>query len=127
MSSAQSNAKHKLTLAVFQRVREKIGKCLLERIPIYSYVDYALTSLTVVDDTILVKPTLRIEATSSNVVVLTWPTNSIGFIPQHSPDLNSVGWTSVTNSIHLVGTNEQVLVPVNSSAEFFRLSNPWVR
>ena len=67
--------------------------------------------------------TLSIALTSTNSVLLSWPTNAVDSLPfvlRQSADLNS--WSKVTNApAYSDGTNF-VALPISSAACFYRLS-----
>ena len=59
---------------------------------------------------------------SGNQIVLSWPTNALGFTLQSVPNLNSpVNWIDSTNSPSVVGAQFVVTNPISGSAQFFRL------
>ena len=88
------------------------------------WMDFALTSLTLVDASVLVRPQLQISLTSSNYVRLSWPTNSAGFTLQQNSSLNTTNWTTATNAISIVGTNYQATNPTVGGPRLFRLIYP---
>jgi hypothetical protein len=53
--------------------------------------------------------------------VLIWPTNQIGYALQASPSLQPPAWTTVSNSVVAVGTNNTVTVAATPGATLFRL------
>ncbi|MBI3851774.1 MAG: NHL repeat-containing protein [Verrucomicrobia bacterium] len=66
-------------------------------------------------------PDLNIAQGGPNVV-LSWPTNSMGFTLQTTMDLLSPdSWTSVTNAVQVAGTNYLVTVDASGGPSFFRL------
>lgn len=87
---------------------------------IHMWGDFALTQLTLVDASVIPQPPLHISLTSSNCVRLNWPTNSTVFTLLQKTNLAIGSWSVVTNAVSVVGTNNQVTVPVNG-ARFFRL------
>ncbi|MBI3852011.1 MAG: hypothetical protein HY298_17270 [Verrucomicrobia bacterium] len=66
-------------------------------------------------------PTLTITPTTTNAVLISWPTPSTGFQLQHINDLTVTNWASVTNAVTVVGTNNQVIVSPLTVSGFFRL------
>ena len=73
---------------------------------------------------VITHPTMSISLSGINVVV-SWPTsNAASFNLYSRTDVASGGWSAVSPSPTVVGTNYQVTVPHTESAQFFRLSNP---
>ena len=66
-------------------------------------------------------PTITIVSSSTNTLVISWPAPSTGFVLQQNPDLTSTNWTSVTNAVNPTNGFNQVVVPLSSDNEFFRL------
>jgi hypothetical protein len=69
-------------------------------------------------------PALRIAQTSPGSLVVAWPTSSIGFNLSSTTNLTGPSWASVTNTITVVGTENQITIPTANSKRFFRLSAP---
>jgi len=69
-------------------------------------------------------PPLRIVHTSTNTVVVAWPAPSTGFSLQQNLDLNTVAWGGVTNTINVVGSENQIIVAPPVGNRFYRLKNP---
>jgi fibronectin-binding autotransporter adhesin len=66
-------------------------------------------------------PTLSIVAASPNVV-LSWPTNSVGFtLEQKSTVTSSTVWATNTTPVVVSGTNNTVTVGISTTPTFFRL------
>src|SRR5689334_21378005 len=56
-------------------------------------------------------PLLRVERTSTNTVVVAWPSGTTGFSQQQTSDVsNGAGWTTVTNTPLTVGSESQVII-----------------
>jgi hypothetical protein len=91
---------------------------------IHMWGDFALTQLTLVDASVIVQPTLQISLTSSNYVRLNWPTNSTGFTLQQNSVVGTTNWVDATNSVNVVATNNQVILPALTVNNFFRLYHP---
>ena len=66
-------------------------------------------------------PTLRIGLTGTNTMVVTWPAPSTGFTLQHNSELASGNWSEVTNTVNMVGNENQVIVMRPVRTEFYRL------
>lgn len=89
------------------------------------WMDFALTGLNLLDAGLPpVPPRLQILLASSNSVVLSWPTNAVGFTLEQTPGLTTAGWTGVTALANTVGTNYQWSLPRTNGACFFRLRHP---
>jgi hypothetical protein len=69
-------------------------------------------------------PLLRIVLTSTNTVVVAWPAPSATFSLQQNPIANGSGWTGVTNTVTVVGIENQVIVAPPSGNRFYRLKSP---
>ncbi|MGC3960107.1 MAG: hypothetical protein QM813_19920 [Verrucomicrobiota bacterium] len=70
------------------------------------------------------RPTLQIEFASPETIILRWPTNAVGFLPQQTEEQSASGWTSVSETPELAGTNYQITQALVSSNRFFRLQRP---
>src|SRR5262249_54357960 len=69
-------------------------------------------------------PLLSIFRTTTNNVVVSWPAPS-SFSLQQNADLFTTNWAAVpTNSVTLVGTNNQVTVSPPTGNHFYRLKFP---
>ena len=66
-------------------------------------------------------PTLRIWRVGTESVGVGWPATAIGFILQQNADLSTTNWTTVTISPVIVGTEQQVIIPVSANNAFYRL------
>src|SRR2546421_2805405 len=55
-------------------------------------------------------PLLRVVLTTSNAVVVAWPAPSTGFALQQNGAPNAGGWANVTNTVNVVGSENQVIV-----------------
>lgn len=72
----------------------------------------------------VIAPRLDIQLTPTNTVVLSWPTNSTGFVLQNKTDIAAMNWTTLTNTPVIVGTNNQINLSPQGTAGFFRLQHP---
>ena len=62
---------------------------------------------------------------SGNELVLSWPTNQVGFTLQSALDLNSTtNWIDFTNSPAVVGAQFTVTNTISGGAQFYRLKKP---
>ena len=66
-------------------------------------------------------PTSRIDQSSANVLLLSWPTPTGAFAVQQNPDLNPAHWTTLTNASIVVGSQNQVTLPRPQGTMFYRL------
>src|SRR5215472_13995789 len=56
-------------------------------------------------------PPLRMVSTSTNTVVVAWPSDASGFsLQENSLSGTAAGWTSVTNAPVVVGNENQVII-----------------
>jgi hypothetical protein len=69
-------------------------------------------------------PLLRVIRTSTNTVVVAWPAPSTGFSLQQNSDLKTAAWTGVTNTVNVVGSENQIIVAPPIGNQFYRLKNP---
>src|SRR5690242_13550712 len=69
-------------------------------------------------------PLLRVLLTSTNTVAVAWPAPSTGFSLQQNTDLNAAVWTGITNTVNLVGSENQIIVAPPAGNRFYRLKNP---
>jgi hypothetical protein len=65
-------------------------------------------------------PSLRVRIAGANVM-LSWPTNTIGFSLQTATNLNAASWVAVTNAPAIVSTNYSVALSAAGRIQFFRL------
>ena len=73
---------------------------------------------------VVVVPRLDIPLTPPNTALLSWPTNSVGFVLQQNSDLTTTNWVNATNTVSVAGTNSQVIMSPLDGAKFFRLVHP---
>jgi hypothetical protein len=69
-------------------------------------------------------PLLRVLRTSTNTVVVAWPAPSTGFSLQQNSDLKTAAWAGVTNTVNVVGSENQIIVAPPVGNRFYRLKNP---
>ena len=69
-------------------------------------------------------PLLRIVLTTTNTVVVAWPAPSTGFGLQQNSVPNAGGWGNVTNTVNVVGSENQVIVSPPTGNRFYRLKFP---
>jgi hypothetical protein len=69
-------------------------------------------------------PILRVVHTSTNTVVIAWPAPSTGFSLQQNADLKTTVWSGITNTINVVGSENQIIVAPPVGNRFYRLKNP---
>jgi hypothetical protein len=61
------------------------------------------------------------NTTSTNTVVLSWPTPAAAFAVQQSPSLSPANWLTVTDRSFVVVGRNQVVLPAPSGTRFYRL------
>ncbi len=69
-------------------------------------------------------PLLRINFAAPETIMLRWPTNAIGFLPQQADELPSTNWTSVLEAPVVEGADYQVAQTVAPGPRYFRLFRP---
>jgi hypothetical protein len=70
-------------------------------------------------------PLLRVVLTATNTVIVAWPVSSTGFgLQQNLAVNNSGGWSNVTNTVNVVGSENQVIVAPPLGNRFYRLKYP---
>jgi hypothetical protein len=70
-------------------------------------------------------PLLRVVLTTTNTVVVAWPSPSTGFSLQQNPAVNNgVTWSAVTNVPAVVGSEKQVIIAPPLGNKYYRLLNP---
>lgn len=65
-------------------------------------------------------PILAIQLALPNVLI-SWPAPSTGFVLEQTSSLSSPSWTVVDGSIVVVAGRNTVTLPVNATAQLFRL------
>jgi hypothetical protein len=66
-------------------------------------------------------PQLVIGVTASNTVVLSWAVSPDPFNLQATSGLGTTDWTTVTNTPVVVGEQNQVILPLSSGSQCYRL------
>ena len=70
-------------------------------------------------------PSLTIQRTTTNTVVVSWPSNATGFVLQQNTNgLNSVNWSNVTAGVQNDGTNKSLIASPTGLSRFYRLIHP---
>jgi hypothetical protein len=69
-------------------------------------------------------PLLRVVHTLTNTVVVAWPAPSTGFSLEQNSDLKTTAWAGVTNTVNVVGSENQVIAAPPVGNRFYRLRNP---
>ena len=70
-------------------------------------------------------PTLRVTLTTTNTVLLSWPSPSTGFtLQQNTNSLASVNWSNASATIQDKGTIKSIIVNPSSANRFYRLLKP---
>ena len=104
--------------AGYQFVNWTENSAVLSASPSYTFTNIVNQSLVA---TFVAVPTLSSLTTQTNTLLLTWPTNFSSFALQQNSSLGTTNWVGTTNPVNVVGTNNQVLIPIRSGSEFFRL------
>jgi hypothetical protein len=69
-------------------------------------------------------PNLKIVLTTTNTVVVSWPSPSTGFALQQNADVNSANWVGALQSVNDDGTNKFIIVNPPVGNRFYRLVKP---
>lgn len=69
-------------------------------------------------------PLLRVVRTTTNTVVVAWPAPSTGFSLQENSDLKTTAWSGITNTVNVVGSENQIIAAPPVGNRFYRLKNP---
>ena len=69
-------------------------------------------------------PKLAYGPAQPKTLTMAWLTNFNGYVLQQKSDLRSTNWTSVSNTVSVVGTNYQTTIPTTNGTRFFRLMHP---
>lgn len=69
----------------------------------------------------LSKPTLRSLTTTSNSVIISWPSPSPGWTLQQNTSLAADSWADVTTAPMDDGVNKSIVIPLASPIRFYRL------
>jgi hypothetical protein len=72
-----------------------------------------------------IAPSLTIQRTTTNTVVVSWPSTAPGFVLQQNTNgIGSVKWSNVTATIQNDGTNKSISVSPSPGSRFYRLFKP---
>jgi hypothetical protein len=69
-------------------------------------------------------PVLSIKSTTTNSVIIRWPSPLTGWTLQQNGDLNTTNWTDVLMPPADDGTNKSVVVSTSVGSNFYRLNKP---
>jgi hypothetical protein len=69
-------------------------------------------------------PALSSVPTGTNSLLLSWPTNTPGYILHENPDLQPGNWTTNSATPVITGAANQVTVPMSQGNRFYRLAKP---
>jgi hypothetical protein len=70
-------------------------------------------------------PSLTIQRTTTNTVVVSWPSTATGFVlQQNTNSVSSVNWSNITGGIQNDGSNNRLVVNPNGQSRFYRLISP---
>jgi PKD repeat protein len=119
----QSATTGRTGIAQFQTTDGR-GTYTLTVTDIYKYLYTFDAAGSVLSKSITSLPVLKSGRTAQNVV-LSWPTNDVGFTLQSAP-LSSANatWSNVAQSPQVSGTNFAVTVPMTGGAVIYRLVQP---
>ena len=66
-------------------------------------------------------PLLRVVLSSTNTVIVAWPSPSSGFSLQQNAAVGTTNWSGVTNPVSVVGSENQVIIAPSLGNSFYRL------
>jgi hypothetical protein len=69
-------------------------------------------------------PNLKILLTTTNTVVISWPSPSTGFVLQQNGDLNTANWLGAPQTVNDDGTNRFIIVNPPTGNRYYRLVKP---
>lgn len=69
-------------------------------------------------------PLLSITLTTTNSVVVSWPSPSTGFALQQNTDLNTTNWVGTSEALSDNGTSKFIIVNPLTGNRFYRLFKP---
>jgi len=70
-------------------------------------------------------PALSIQRTTTNTIVVSWPSPSAGFVlQQNTSGVSSVNWSNVTDTIQDDGTTKTLIINPIQPSRFYRLIRP---
>ena len=72
----------------------------------------------------LAYPPLNLSLSAPNSLAFRWPFTNSPYRLQANALLNTTNWVTLTNMPSNVGTNSQIVLPVNTSQQFYRLTLP---
>lgn len=72
----------------------------------------------------LAGPKLGVSLTTSNSIMVSWPSNYLSFVLQQKADINIAEWLDVTNTPSNAGNQSQVLLSPLGGNALFRLKYP---
>ncbi|MGH7954112.1 MAG: hypothetical protein ACREFE_19635, partial [Limisphaerales bacterium] len=76
---------------------------------------------TITNFTFLSIPSESLTVTSTNTVVISWSSAITGYVLQQNSDLSTANWVNVASPDTIVNGLHQVVVPLGSANEFYRL------
>ena len=69
-------------------------------------------------------PLLRVVRSTTNTVIVAWPSSATAFSLEQNSAPNTGTWTTVTNTQFVVGSEKQVIVAPPVGNHFYRLKSP---
>ena len=88
------------------------------------YVDAAWVDQVTLTAAALTAPTLEVQSTGPNAILLYWPVSPSVFRLQQTLALNPPSWTDTTNTVNVVNGINQVSVSAVGASHFYRLVYP---
>jgi hypothetical protein len=73
---------------------------------------------------VLTYPPLKLGLSPPGSLVFSWPFTNSPYRLQSSSSLSSSSWVTLTNAPVNAGTNNQIVLPLSTNAQFFRLTMP---
>lgn len=73
---------------------------------------------------VLTYPQLNISFSPPDSLVFTWPYTNSPYRLESTASLTSTSWVTLTNLPTNVGTNSEIILPVSTNMQFFRLTLP---
>jgi hypothetical protein len=65
---------------------------------------------------------LNLSLSPTNTLVFTWTTPTAGYLLQANTSLSTTNWVTLTNAPVTVGSNNQIVLPMPASPQFYRLT-----
>jgi len=69
-------------------------------------------------------PLLRIFLSAPGTAIVAWPAPSTGWSLQQNTNLATTNWVAVTNTVNVVGSENQISITPPTGNQFYRLVHP---